>query len=104
MRDLGIEKLANPSIWLDYRASLGSATHFNGLPPLPAALSNTWTIKACTQEAARIAGAICVAPYFAVRWTLRYFPPDILLAFLLSRGSAITLQTLSKPKATTFEA
>jgi hypothetical protein len=54
-----------PKKWFD--AARESATHLNGLPPLPAALSNTWTINACAQEAACIAGTIRVA---------LYFPPD----------------------------
>ena len=51
MRDLGIEKLANPLIGVNYRASLGSANSFNDLPPLPAAPSNKWTKNVPAHEA-----------------------------------------------------
>jgi hypothetical protein len=41
MRDLGIEKLANPLIGVNYRASLGSANSFNDCSPTSAP-SNKW--------------------------------------------------------------
>jgi hypothetical protein len=38
MRDLGIEKLANPLIGVNYRASLGSANSFNDCSPIACAV------------------------------------------------------------------
>jgi hypothetical protein len=83
MRDLGIEKLANPLIGVNYRASLGSAIDFKGLgsryPPVSMFVQySAADMYGFDAMASLIIGvALVAALYVAVRLVLRYrFPPD----------------------------